>query len=106
MSVVQEGGVGLLAALSPEVRYNIGLVVVLVSLVVAGVAVYRAWREVNEDVEPATTEELLASFKQARYAGDLDEEEYARVRRQVEQSAPLPPASRPPQCDDQGSTPP
>jgi uncharacterized membrane protein len=104
MSVVQEAGVGLIATLSTEAWYNIGLAVVLVSLVIAGVVAYRIWREVNEDVEPATMEELLASFEQARYAGDLDDEEYARVRRQIEKPAPPPPASKPPQRDDQGST--
>jgi hypothetical protein len=51
------------------------------------VAAYRAWREINEEAEPATPEELLASFDQARADGELDEDEYARVRSEIEKSA-------------------
>ena len=84
-------GVRLVAALSDATWYNIGLAVVVVALVFAGVLAYRVYREVNEDVEPATPEELLASFEQARSEGELDEEEYQRVRRQFETSLPRPP---------------
>ena len=63
------------------------------ALVLAGVWAYRVYWEVNEDVEPATAEELLASFEQARSEGELDEEEYQRVRRQFDASLPRPPSS-------------
>lgn len=105
MSVIDLAGAGLLAALSPAAWYNIGLVVVLVALGIAGVMAYKVWHEVNEEIEPATPEELLASFEQARSAGDLDDDEYARVRREIEKSAPRPPASKPARRDDQGLTP-
>lgn len=91
----------LLAVLSPAAWYNIGLVVVLLALAVAGVIAYRVWHEVNEEVEPATPEELLASFEQARADGELDEEEYNRVRREIEKITSRPPASKPTRRDDQ-----
>jgi hypothetical protein len=78
----------LLAALSPAAWYNIGLIVVLIAVAVAGILAYRMWREVNEDIEPASTDELLQSFAQARSEGELDEEEYARVRLRLEQGPP------------------
>ena len=34
-------------------------------------------KKLNEDVEPASPEELLAAFEEARSEGELDEEEYA-----------------------------
>ena len=60
MSVFGLEGSVLLAALSPAAWYNIGLVVVLVALAIAGVMAYHVWHEVNEEIEPATPEELLA----------------------------------------------
>jgi uncharacterized membrane protein len=81
----------LLAAISPGAWYNIGLVVVLLTLAFASYWAYQVWHEVNEEEEPATTEELLASFEQARAAGELDDEEYARVRKRIEESATSPP---------------
>jgi hypothetical protein len=104
MSVFGLDRAALLAALSPASWYNIGLVVVLVALAFAGVMAYRVWHEVNEEIEPATPEELLASFEQARSEGELDDDEYARVRREIEKTAshPLPP--RPARRDDQAGT--
>ena len=95
MSQAQQTAVGLVAALSPETWYNLGLAVVLIALVVAAILGYRVWQEAHEDVEPATSEELLASFEEARARGELDQEEYARVRERIERSAPRPPAERP-----------
>ena len=91
----------LLVALSPAAWYNIGLIVVLIALIIAGVMAYQLWHEINEEVEPATPEELLASFEQARSAGELDDDEYARVRRQLEKTSSLPPSSKPARRDDQ-----
>ncbi len=104
MSVFGLEGAVLLAALSPAAWYNIGLVVVLVALAIAVVMAYHVWHEVNEEIEPATPEELLASFEQARSEGELDDEEYARVRREIEKTAARPPASKPARRDDQAST--
>jgi hypothetical protein len=104
MSVFGLEGAVLLVALSPAAWYNIGLVVVLVALAIAGVMAYRVWREVNEEIEPATPEELLASFEQARSEGELDDDEYARVRREIEKTASRPPASNAARRDDQAGT--
>ncbi|MGO8898637.1 MAG: hypothetical protein ACLQU5_09845 [Isosphaeraceae bacterium] len=104
MSVLGLEGAVLLAALSPAAWYNIGLVVVLAALAIAGVMAYRVWHEVNEEIEPATSEELLASFEQARSEGKLDDEEYARVRREIEKPAARPAASKPARRDDQAGT--
>jgi hypothetical protein len=104
MSVFGLEGVVLLAALSTAAWYNIGLGVVLAALAIAGVAAYRVWHEVNDEIEPATPEELLASFEQARSEGELDDDEYARVRRQIEKTASHPLSSKPARRDDQAGT--
>ncbi len=83
------------AALSAAAWYNIGLVVVLVALGVAVVAAYRAWWELNEEIEPATPEEVLASITQARADGELNDDEYERVLRQFGKQAPGLPAANP-----------
>lgn len=82
------------ASLSPAAWYNLGLVVVLLALAIAAVLAYRVWHEVNEEIEPATPEELLASFDQARSDGELDEEEYVRVRHELEKNLFKPPTSK------------
>ena len=83
------------AAISPATWYNIGLAVVLVALAVAGVMAYCVWHEVNEEIEPATPEELLASFEQARAEGELDDDEYARVRSELQRKTSPFPATKP-----------
>ena len=60
MSVFCLEGAVLLVALSPAAWYNIGLVVVLVALAIAGVMAYHVWHEVNEEIEPATA--FVGSF--------------------------------------------
>jgi hypothetical protein len=52
---------------------------VTVAVIVVGVAVIRYYRQrMNE--EPATTLDLMTDFQAAYEAGDLDFEEYSRVR--------------------------
>jgi uncharacterized membrane protein len=75
-----------LGAISARAWYNIGLAVVLLVLVLACYWAYQMWIEVNEEVDPATANELMASFDQARAAGELDEEEYAKVRKRIEET--------------------
>jgi uncharacterized membrane protein len=74
-----------LGIISARAWYNIGLVVMLLILVLACYWAYEMWMEVNEEVDPATADELMASFDQARAAGELDDEEYAKVRKRIEQ---------------------
>jgi hypothetical protein len=91
MGVADGVRIELLAVLSAGAWYNLGLVVLLVALACAGYWAYQVWHEVNEDEPPATAEELLASFEQARAAGELDDEEYARVRKRLEETGGRPP---------------
>jgi hypothetical protein len=90
-----ETGATLLGVLSEAAWYNLGLGVVVVALVFAGILAYRVYSEVNEDVDPASPEELMQAFEQARYDGELDEEEYQRVRRQFDGAAEPPGSPKP-----------
>ena len=92
----------LFAALPSAALYNIGLVVLLVALATGVVMAYRVWHEVHEEIEPATPEELLAAFEQARAEGELDEEEYKRVRQTIEKPASRAPSPKPPRSDQTG----
>jgi uncharacterized membrane protein len=76
----------LLGVISARAWYNIGLAVVLSVLALAFYWAYQMWTEINEEVDPATADELMASFDQARAAGELDDEEYAKVRKRIEQT--------------------
>jgi hypothetical protein len=44
------------------------------------VIAHRAWSEAHEDVEPVSPGELLATFEQLRAAGEIDDQEFQRVR--------------------------
>lgn len=71
------------AAIPFTAWYYLGLAVVVLSLLVVGVVAYRAWSEAHEDLTPVSEDDLLASFQQARSAGELDDEEYEKVRRRI-----------------------
>src|SRR5580692_7657119 len=43
----------------------------------------RTWHEIHEVEEPATPDELLASLEDAHVAGELDDDEIAKVRQQL-----------------------
>jgi predicted negative regulator of RcsB-dependent stress response len=92
-----------LCAISAQTWYNIGLVVVLFVLAVACYWAYQVWQEVHEDEAPASAEELLATFDSARDAGELDEEEYAKVRKRIEETGSAPPANSPRGAGDGGA---
>jgi hypothetical protein len=72
-----------LVALSTATWYNVGLAVVVVSAAIMALIAYRAWAEAHEDLDPVSNQDLLASFEQARADGELDEEEYDRVRKRI-----------------------
>jgi hypothetical protein len=61
------GGLGLLAA----------------TMIWAAILAQRSWEEANEDLDPATPDELLDAFRQARAEGELDETEFARVQQRL-----------------------
>ncbi len=65
------------------------------ALVVASLSAYRLWNETHEDLEPATTDELLAPFDGAHAAGELDDEEYERLRQQLQKTRLPASVSRP-----------
>ena len=84
--MTQGNGLSLLAALGLASKYNVGLVLLLVALTAVSWWGYRVWHEINVDLKPASTDELLESFHQARAEGELDEEEYSRVRTRIEEA--------------------
>jgi len=68
--------------LMPKLLSNLPLLLLSVALVVGMVWSYRVWQETRgEDAEPdATPEDLLQQFREAHAAGELDDEEFQRVR--------------------------
>ena len=74
---------GLMAALEPRRHYGpgyyLGLGVVAVVVLIALVKFYRVWQEVREEEEPDSPEDVLESFRRAHEAGEIDDEELARV---------------------------
>jgi hypothetical protein len=57
-------------------------VILLVLVMLVGVpAAYRLWREAHhEDEEPATDDERLSQLERAYYAGQMNEDEFRRIR--------------------------
>jgi hypothetical protein len=77
--------------------YYLGLALLVIVMVAALIAAYRVWEEIHDVEEPDSPADLLASFEQARAVGDLDEQEFDRVRRCLEAA---------PRADDQHLHPP
>jgi hypothetical protein len=86
--------VEMLLAISPEARYNLGLLLLVVAMVGVCIWAYRVWSEINEQEEPATPEELLEAFEEARATGKLDDAEFARVRARIQDAGAQPPAKK------------
>lgn len=61
----------------------------------ASILAYRMWAEMHEDIESATADELLAPFNQARAAGEINHEEYARLRQHIQNAQAQCPVTRP-----------
>jgi hypothetical protein len=59
------------------------LVLLAVLLAVLLTKAVRTWQEIHEVEEPATPDELLASLEDAHVAGELDDDEIAKVRQQL-----------------------
>jgi len=84
-----------LAALSPASWYYLGLLFLVLLLVGSSYWAYRAWSDIHEEEAAATADELMEAFEEARAAGELDEEEYARVRERIRESGSAhPPTGR------------
>ncbi|WP_165246112.1 hypothetical protein [Paludisphaera soli] len=66
--------------------YYMGLAALVIAMIWGGVLAYRSWEEAHEELDPATPEELLDAFRQARLEGEMDAEEFARVREKLEQA--------------------
>ena len=63
--------------------YYLGLGILLVLMVVALVKAYQMWEELHDVEEPDSPIDLLESFEEAHAAGELDDEEFARVRERL-----------------------
>lgn len=64
--------------------YYAGLAALVVAMAVAAVWAYRSWEEAHEELDPATKDELMEAFQQARLEGELDDQELARIRSRIE----------------------
>lgn len=65
-------------------HYYLGLAALVAAMIWGGVLAYRSWEEATEELDPATKDELLEAFRRAKLEGDLDEKEFDRVRRRIE----------------------
>ncbi|HEX3450448.1 MAG TPA: hypothetical protein VHS97_19490, partial [Isosphaeraceae bacterium] len=50
---------------------------------VAGIKAYRMWEELHDVAEPDLPADLLETFKEAHAAGELDDQEFERVRQRL-----------------------
>jgi len=81
--------IGLLAAGSARgfkvttSHYYVGLAILLVLVLIASVQAYRMWEEIHDVEEPDSPAELLETFEEVHASGELDDEEFARVRRRL-----------------------
>ena len=64
--------------------YYAGLAALVVAMGVGAVWAYRSWEEAHEEIAPATRDELMEAFQQARLEGELDDQEFARIRSRIE----------------------
>ena len=97
------GLVGPFAAFPSRLITYLPLVLLAVLLVVSLIKAVSLWKEINEVDEPVTPGDLLAAFEQAHADGELNDDEFQRVRQQLascpsgDQSAAT--CSRPPHDD-------
>ena len=68
---------------SSPLLYYLGLAALVAAMIWAGVVAYSSWIEAHEELDPASPAELLDAFERARAQGELDEEEFARVRSRI-----------------------
>jgi hypothetical protein len=58
----------------------LGIAVLAVLLALCLIKAYGLWQEMHDVEEPASPGELLQSFERAYYAGEMDADEFERVR--------------------------
>jgi len=86
--------------ISPQ-YYYVGLAILIVVLLLALAKAFREWQEIHDVEEPDSPADLLESFKEAHAAGELDDEEFERVRQRLSGKAAGADAPSP-DPDDQG----
>lgn len=59
--------------------WYLALALLSCAIIVGIVVATRLWREIHEDEEPATNEEILDEFRQAYAQGEIDEAEFRRL---------------------------
>ncbi len=67
--------------------YYLGVALLVCALIAAAITAYRLWFDLNDVEDPDRPEDLLEAFKEARAAGELDEQEFEKVRRQLKNAA-------------------
>jgi hypothetical protein len=79
--------------------YYVGLGVLAVLILIAGIKAYRMWEELRDVEEPDSPGDLLEKFQEAHDAGELDDQEFERVRQRLRDpepgASPTPPPVRP-----------
>jgi hypothetical protein len=84
------------ADLVPKLWANLPLILLSAALLVGATWAYRTWREAHGegDEEPDSPEALLHEFREAYDAGELNAEEFARVRHLLVGAGPAPGPSK------------
>ncbi len=63
--------------------YYVGLGVLAVLMLIAAIKAYRMWEELHDIPEPDSPADLLEAFQEAHAAGELDDQEFERVRQRL-----------------------
>ncbi len=66
---------------TPSLWMYLPIVLLILAILIGVPVAYRLWREAHEeDEEPASDADRLAQLERAFYLGQMDEEEFRRVR--------------------------
>lgn len=68
--------------------YYLGLAALVAALFWGVFLAYRSWEEATEELDPASNDEILEALRQARDEGELDDSEFDRARRVIEERKP------------------
>ncbi len=78
-------------AITMDRYYYLGAALLAVVVVFAILKARSVYEEIHEDIEPEHPQEILRTLEDAHHQGELDAEEFARVKSMLEGSA-RPPA--------------